>query len=98
MEEQGLPLGILRQAIMKMESAMTDLNEAKEEVDDNGKELLNQVTETLGNMTACIVNIVSKEIDEESFLSETIEMDVIDQFPSNEESSGDLLDGVMEEI
>ena len=49
-------------------------------------------------MTACIVNIVSKEIDEESFLSETIEMDVIDPFPSNEESSGDLLDGVMEEI
>lgn len=99
MEEIGLPLGILRQAIMKMESAMTDLNEAKEEVDDsNGKELLNQVTETLGNMTACIVNLVSQEIDEESFLSETIEMDAIDPYPTNEESSGDLLDGVMEEI
>ena len=86
--QHKLPLGVLRQAIMKMESAMVDVLEAKEDDDlsDENKHVMEGIGEILGQCVAVIVNITNEEIGEEEFLREMIDMDEIDPFPGTEKN------------
>jgi len=89
--EHKLPLGLLKQSIMKLDSFMSDVNEIREDgnIDDEIEETLMKMVELAGMMEATMINIVRKECDEEEFLSETIEMDGFDSYP-------DELDDILE--
>lgn len=95
-EEKGLPLGICRQAVMKLESALNDFNEIMEDesINDEQRYVFETLAETTGRVMASIVNMVSQEIGEEEFLGEQIEMDKIDAYPdgSYPEEEMDILD------
>lgn len=82
----GLPLGLMKQAVMKIESAMTDIYEIKEDdgLSDENKYAMNGIAEILGQVNAVIVNIVSEEMGEEEFLSEIVDMDPIDPYPGDD--------------
>lgn len=88
--EYKLPLGLLRQAVMKLESFQTDMREASEEegIDADDKENFDKMAEMSGLMMAHIINIVGKEMGEEEFLSEELEMDNIDPFPGTDTDIG----------
>lgn len=89
--EQKLPLGILRQAVMKIESFAIDMREAAEDpdIDPEDKAEFEKQAEVAGTMMARIVNMVSKELGEEEFLSEEFNMDEIDAFPGSDVELGD---------
>lgn len=91
LSDNKLPLGIMRQAIMKMDSFISDIHECMEDEDvtDDQKYVFQQIVETAGNMEAAIVNMASVEIPEEDFLRETITPDPIDPYPGTDD---DLLD------
>ncbi len=78
-----IPLGLCKQALMKLESALGDINEIREDpdLDEETKYQFEQMAEIAGNMMAAIVNIVSREMGEEEFVAETIAMDPVDPFP-----------------
>lgn len=84
--EYKLPLGLCKQAVMKLDSFITDLYEirADEEVDPEDAFVFEQMTEIAGTMAAALVNIIAKEIGEEEFLNEDIAMDVIDTYPGDD--------------
>jgi|GEM_PF-2976008 len=92
-----LPLGIIRQAVMKLDSFIIDIKEILEDddLDDDDRELFEKISETAGIMGAEIINIVRREMDEEEFLNENPEMDPIDAFPGTEEVE-DLLNEEIE--
>ncbi len=80
--ENKLPLGLCKQAILKFESALSDVHEIME--DDIGpeqKEVFETIAEYTGNIIALIYNKVGEEMDEEEFISEQIEMDQIENWP-----------------
>ncbi len=81
--EYKLPLGVCKQAILKYESALNDINEilSDEDIDDEQRETFSTIAEYTGNIIAHIYNEVSSEIGEEEFLAEQIEMDKIDNWP-----------------
>ena len=83
-----LPLGILRQAVMKLDSFITDMKECIEDEDTNpeDKEQFEKMAEVAGDMQAIIVNMVSREISEEDFLNEHIDPDQLEPYPGTEES------------
>ena len=86
-----LPLGILRQATMKMDSFMQDMYEAceDEDVTDDQRHTFMALAEIAGNMSAQIVNVISAEMSEEDFIREEIDMDAIESYPG---TNTDLLD------
>lgn len=92
--ESKLPLGICKQAIMKLDSFMTDVNEIAEdeEISQEYKEKFLQMSEIAGNMLATIENMVNQEIDEEAFIKEEIGMDEIDEYPFGYKDDEDLMD------
>ena len=77
MNESRLPLGIMKQACMKLDSALNDINEVLEdqEVSDKDKEDFITIKEYIGNIMAVIMNKVLREMDEDEFLNENINMD-----------------------
>lgn len=87
-----IPVGICKQAVMKIESAMTDILEAREDPDisDEHRYSMEGLGEILGQCVAVIINIVNEEIGEEEFINEIIDMDEIDPYP--EENNENLLD------
>lgn len=91
-----LPLGICKQAVMKIESAMTDILEIKEDPDisDDHKYAMEGCAEILGQVMAVISNIVSEEMDEDEFLAEIIDMDEIEAYP--EAPAEDIMNGEIE--
>lgn len=91
METNVLPLGLCKQAFMKLESFMGDVREIMEEenIKPEHKLMFDQMVEMSGNMLAALINIVSTEMDEDLFVAETIDMDEIPEFP---EDMSDLLD------
>ena len=103
MEDTGkLPLGIFKQAIMKIDSFIGDINEIREDsdLDPEDRETLIQMVELAGVMEATLLNMVRKEMDEEDFLNETFDMDVIEEYPDpelyfEEEYEGDVLDEII---
>lgn len=90
--EGRIPLGLFKQAYMKIESALMDFHEIKEDEDIDGdeKKIIDDMIECTEVMMAHIINIVSKEMGEEEFLNEHVPIDEIDQFPSSE--SDDILE------
>lgn len=78
-----IPIGLCKQAHMKLESALVDIMEIKEDDDlsEEDKETFSTMAETLGLMMAHIVNIVTKEIGEDDFLNEDVGMDELDPYP-----------------
>lgn len=91
METNTLPLGLCKQAVMKLDSFSADIREIIEDenLSPEHKLMFTQMVEMSGTMMAGILNIVSNEMDEESFVAETIDMDTIPEFP---EDMSDLLD------
>lgn len=93
MEEKDgkLPLGILRQAVMKLESFAGDIREAAEDedIEPTDKENFEKMAEMAGIMMANIVNTVSRELGEEEFLQEEFDMDAIDEYPGFTTDVGD---------
>lgn len=89
--EHLIPLGLCKQVIMKLDSAMTDIDEIMEDEDltPEDKAGFEKIHDILGSVCASIVNIAGKEIGEEEFLAEEIGMDTIESFPGDDE---DVLD------
>lgn len=81
-----IPVGLCKQAHMKLESALVDIMEIKEDDDlcEEDKETFDKIAETLGLMMAHIVNIVSKEMGEEEFLNENVPIDGFDEYPDKD--------------
>lgn len=81
--EYKIPLGLCKQAVMKLDSFMTDINEIREEegLTAEDKQTFERIAEITGTILAAIVNIVTREMGEEEFLSEDIAMDEIDRYP-----------------
>lgn len=79
----ALPLGVMRQAVMKLDSFITDMAECMEDedIDDYDRQSFCVLKETAANMEATLVNVAMKEISEEDFLAEEPEMDPIDPAP-----------------
>ena len=84
--EYKLPLGLCKQAVMKLDSFMTDINEIKEDenLNEEDREVFETIKDMTGAMMAAIVNIVTREIDEDEFLNENITMDEIQSYPGDD--------------
>lgn len=89
--EQKLPLGLFKQACMKIDSFVTDIHEITEDanIDDDNKETLTRLAEMAASIEASLINIVRSEMDEEEFINENITMDEIEEYPG---TIKDLLD------
>lgn len=89
-----IPLGLCKQAALKLESFISDICEIKEDpdLDSQDKDDFEKMIELAGTMEAVIVNIVSKECEEDEFMGEEIDMDEIGTYP------GDAEDILEEEI
>ena len=72
-----VPLGLCRHAVMKLDAFMADIHEIKEDEDlsPEDRQTFDQIVETSGEMMAAIVNMVTKEIGEDEFLSENVAVD-----------------------
>lgn len=88
-----LPLGIMKQAIMKLDSALDDLNEIAndDDIDEIDKGDFESMIECLANMLAAITIKANREISEEEFIRENINMDEIEPYP------GEVVD-ILDEI
>lgn len=90
---------ICKQAVMKMESAMTDINEIKESevLTEEERNVFSQMIEMNGNMLAVIVNLVAEKsgVSEEDFMSEQITPEEISEYPDVNKSE-DILNEPIE--
>ena len=86
-----IPIGLCKQAVMKLDSFLTDINEILEDpdIEDDDRDTFNTIKETGNLMIAHIVNIVSKEMNEEEFETTDVQLDEIDSYP---EDNNDILD------
>ncbi len=84
--EYKIPLGLCKQAVMKLESFSEDIREIieDEDIDPVDKENFVKMVEMTSFMMTNIVNIVKKEMGEEEFLSEEIKMDNIPSYPGDD--------------
>jgi hypothetical protein len=91
----SLPLGIMKQGCMKLDSFIQDMREANsyDEIEPDDREKINKLADMACLMEASIINIVKRECDEDDFINEQIEMDQIDAYPDNDI---DLLDQEIE--
>lgn len=89
--DNKLPLGIMKQAIMKLDSALDDLNEIAndDDIDEIDKDDFGNMSECLTNIIAAMTIKASREIDEEEFIRENIQMDKIEPYPGE---VSDILD------
>lgn len=87
-----IPLGLCKQAVMKLDSLMTDLCEIKEDpdLDEEDRNLFETMIDVTGLMEANILNIVRKEMDEDEFLNVETTIDEFDEYP--DKPMGDILD------
>lgn len=81
-----IPLGLCKQAALKLESFIVDVCEIKEDpdVNESDKEDLEKMVEMAGIMEATIINMVSKECGEEEFLSIEVPMDEVGSYPGDD--------------
>ncbi len=95
--QHRLPLGLCKQAFMKLESFISDIHEIREDEDLTPEEIyeLTRMAEVAGLLGVRLLNIVKKECGEEEFLNEEVGMDEIGLFP--EQVDGDILDEVVDE-
>ena len=85
-----LPLWLFKQASLKLDAFMSDCYEIMEDPDleQEDRDTMNTIIEVAGLIAAHIINIVSKEMGEEEFLSEQIPMDDIGEYPPGDENDG----------
>lgn len=85
-EEYRIPIGLCKQAVMKFDSASSDIHEILEDEDLNEYErkIFQMISEYTSTFIAHIVNIVKQECGEEDFLQEEVPMDDIDQYPGDD--------------
>jgi len=99
MDENMQLLTTCKQAVMKMESAMSDINEIKESelLTEDEKHVFDNMIETTGDMMAVIVNMVSEKsgVSEEDFMSEQITPEEISEYPDVNKSE-DILNEPIE--
>ena len=88
-----IPLGLCKQAVMKLDSFLTDITEIMGDPDLSPEDKLtfSDIKETTNIIIANIVNIVKKEMDEDDFLEVQVDMDKFESYPDNSENE-DLLD------
>lgn len=81
--EPRLPLGLCKQASMKLEAFASDVYEILEDeaLTPEEKEIFQTMRELSATMMAQLINIVRKECSEEEFLAEQVPMDAIDPWP-----------------
>lgn len=81
-----IPLGLCKQAALKLESFIVDINEIREDpdVDQEDKDNLEKMVEIAGTMEAMIINMVSKECGEEEFLAIEVPMDEMGPYPGDD--------------
>lgn len=94
-----LPLGLFKQASLKLDAFMTDCYEILEDPDleQEDRDTMNTIIEVSGLIAAYIINIVSKEMGEEEFLNEQIPMDKIEKYPGDEnDDGGNIIDEEIE--
>lgn len=90
-----IPLGLCKQVCMKLESVLVDLHEILEDPDVEGddRDTFEQMTEMCAMIMAATTNIVMKEMEEEEFISISIPIDDIDDYPGDEiDTDTDILD------
>ena len=87
-QDNKSPLGLCKQAVMKLDAFITDVREIIEDpdLDIEDRQDFETMAEMAGTMLATIVNIVNKECEEAVFLAETIPMDEIDEYPEDDMS------------
>lgn len=85
-QEHRLPLGLCKQAVLKLEAFTGDIREILEDegLTDEEKAIFQQIAEYSSVFMAHIVNIVSRECGEEEFLNENFPMDEIGQYPGDD--------------
>lgn len=96
-QHHRLPLGLCKQAFMKLASFIADIHEIREDEDltNDEKYEFTQMAEVAGMLGARILNTIKKECSEEEFLNEEVTLDEIDLFP--ERIDGDILDDVIDD-
>lgn len=84
--KQTLPLGIMRQAIMKLDSFIADMHECieDEDISEENRNSFRYIAEVAGNLQAGITNMAMQEVDEAEFLAEQIDPDEIEVYPGTE--------------
>ena len=98
--EPRLPLGLCKQASMKLEAFASDVYEILEDeaLTPEEKEIFQTMRELSATMMAQLINIVRKECSEEGFLAgipegellaEQVPMDAIDPWP---DGTSDIMD------
>lgn len=92
-EVSNLPLGLMKQAIMKLESAATDIYEIREDPSMNARdlEIMEQISDTLQIIVASIMTMATREIPEEEFTQEQVDMDPIDPYPDPTDDVNSLM-------
>lgn len=94
MKDGKLPLGIMKQAIMKFDSALTDIHEILGDEDLEGVNRANM--EKIADITSEIMTLltvtIAEEMDEEEFIGLKINMDPIEAFPGDEVEDIDIGD------
>ena len=80
---ERLPLGVLKQAFMKIQSFIEDIHEAADDPSLTEDELyeFQQMGEVSSIMALRILDIVQKEMPEDDFLHMDIPMDEIEEYP-----------------
>lgn len=92
-EESHLPLGLMKQAVMKLESAAIDIYEIREDESMSGHdlEIMEQISDTLQIVVASIMAMATREIPEEDFTQERVNMDPIDPYPDSTDAVDSLI-------
>lgn len=87
-----IPLGLCKQAALKLDSFIQDCYEILEDpdLDPSDKEDFHKMIEISHIMEATIVSIVSKECSEEDFTSVEVAMDSVGTYPGDEEAENVL--------
>nr|DAR75758.1 MAG TPA: hypothetical protein [Caudoviricetes sp.] len=80
---ERLPLGVLKQAFMKIQSFMEDIHEAADDsnLTEDEQYEFHQMGEVSSIIAIRILNIVQKDISEDDFLNMDIPMDEIEEYP-----------------
>lgn len=99
-KDYRLPLGLCKQAAMKLDSFMTDIREVMTDPDitDDEYHTFNYMCEMASGMTAAIVNIIRDEISEDDFNNMQVEIDEIDSYPDDRDMPLDEKDDEIEEM
>jgi hypothetical protein len=91
--ESHLPLGLCKQAAMKLDAFISDVHEIMEdeEITDADRQDFRVMVDLANNIMAHLINTVNREVPEAEFLSEEVPMDDIDPYPEAEDDT-DVLD------